>query len=645
MCITLTPTVTPTLTPTPTATPTPTPGPNDCCQYGPFPLCSAPADGMCNSGGVAVYQAACIAQGTPGSGVCATFTVTPTPTATRTPTASPTPSRTPTHTPTSTRSSTPTLTPTVTLTPSPTPTPGSNDCCQYGPFPLCSAPLNGICNPGGQPVYNAGCISQGTGGGGLCATFTVTPTVTVTSTSSPTYTPTRTFPATQTPTLTATPTASLSVTVTPTVTPTRMPGTDDCCQYGPIALCSVPVGGLCNPGGLVVFNAVCITEPTPGGGFCATFTPAPTVTPTQIPSATRSSSPTPSVTASVGVPASPTDTPTTSSTAPPASPTPTSQASVSPTTTGTPPTATATPLPRVDFVFPQGSNQVDCAFGLSTDLGFSNAVQSFDRLAQSSPAALRDLFKVIYVAPDLSAADYTALSALVAQGGVIEQFVSMGGVAVINAAGTLGTQNNVAPDGVGLSSGPQHNRENILLPEHPYFTGLGFAGESLSTDDFSSWQPTDFGTLTNLPATATILLANDDGPSLAEYPHGAGRVIVGTLSYCWIGKPNSDGPPARNLLGYSRFYLGSAQTPAPTVTSTPTPTVTPTATMTRTVRPTSPAAVTATPTRTPLRTTGDIDALIKAIFAGTNPPLEDVNGDGRVTAADIPALIDVLTSE
>ncbi len=279
---------------------------------------------------------------------------------------------------------------------------------------------------------------------------------------------------------------------------------------------------------------------------------------------------------------------------------------------------------------------MSCIFNLSTNLGFSNAVETWVRLSQRGPAALRDLFRVIYVAPNLSSADYTALSTQVASSGVIEQFVSMGGVAVINLAGSQGDQTAVAPGGVGFSSAMQHDGENIEQPQHPYFTGVGFAGQPLSKSDFDAWLPTDFGSLTGLPSTATTLLQNSDqGSTLAEYPYGDGKVIVSTLSYCWPGKPGSDGSPAANLLRYSRFYSGSAETPAPTVTPTFSPTVTPTRTNT----------VQTVATATPTPPASDVDALIAAIFAGTAPPQDDVNGDGAVTAADIPALLSLLGSQ
>ena len=233
------------------------------------------------------------------------------------------------------------------------------------------------------------------------------------------------------------------------------------------------------------------------------------------------------------------------------------------TLTPTQPTPTPTPLPHIPFVFATGGNQYLCAFNLAGNgpLFFSYGSYPFNLLAQQAPANLRALYQVIYVAPDLAADDYTFLQQMVAPGGLIEQFVNLGGVAVLNVAGTLGDQANIAPGGVGFSSAAQHVSEQILTPAHAYITGAGFGGEALGTSDFDNWQPTDYGTLMNLPANAAVLLANNDGPSLAEYKYGAGRVIVSTLAYCWDSKPASQGAAARNLLRYSRFYSGSAQTP------------------------------------------------------------------------------------
>lgn len=317
-------------------------------------------------------------------------------------------------------------------------------------------------------------------------------------------------------------------------------------------------------------------------------------------------------------------------------------------------------MPGIAFIFAQGDNQALCVFDLATDLGFNSRTQSFDRLANTSPQELRDLYQVVYVAPELGAPDYAWLRQMVAPGGPIEQFVSLGGVAVINVGGTRGDQVDVAPDGVDFVGIRTHNGEGILEPGHTYLTGAGFGGEPLNAADFTSWQPTDFGTLANLPDTATVLLSNGDGPSWAEYQHGEGRVIVTTLGYCRDTSPNSQAAAARNLLEYSRFYVGSALTPGPTVTPTGTPTPTRTRIPTRTFTATGTPTRTRTPSRTPTPTPtpeilrGDVDgngqvdgadllALINVLFGDAEwVPEADVNGDEQVSTADVAALIALL---
>lgn len=283
----------------------------------------------------------------------------------------------------------------------------------------------------------------------------------------------------------------------------------------------------------------------------------------------------------------------------------------------------------------------------------AGGTETFVRLATKDPVQLRSLYQVVYVAPDLADPDYTLLRQMVAPGGLIEQFVSLGGVAVLNVAGSLGDQINIAPDGVDFSGAAQHLSEQILTPLHPYITGAGFGGEALGIGDFANWRPTDYGTLTGLPANASVLLANNDGPSLAEYQHGDGRVIVSTLAYCWDGKPASQEAAARNLLRYSHFYTGSALTPGATVTPTGTATPTRTQTPTRTATPTIPRSPTSRPTPSPSPTPqvlhgdvngdgivdgNDLPSLIEALFMGEPPPEADVNADGAVSGADIPAL-------
>lgn len=275
-------------------------------------------------------------------------------------------------------------------------------------------------------------------------------------------------------------------------------------------------------------------------------------------------------------------------------------------------------------------------------------------LENDTPESLRRLFRVIYVPPGLGADDFQALRRLTANGGVLAEFVRDGGVVVQHVATTSGDQAGIAPGGVGFLRVRRHESATVEVPGHPYFTGLGYGGEPLTAADFTDWGPTDEGILDPLPAGATVLLRNADGPSLIEYPFGNGRVILSSIGYCVSNRPRSDAAATRNLLRYAPFYRGAAATPAASVTATPSPTIT----ATPTVVPTGTRTRTPTPSRTPSLTptpgvlagdanldgivdSRDLDSLIRLIFE-ENPPLEgDVNGDARVdvTAADVTALL------
>ncbi|MFI5398145.1 MAG: hypothetical protein ACHQ9S_21630 [Candidatus Binatia bacterium] len=346
----------------------------------------------------------------------------------------------------------------------------------------------------------------------------------------------------------------------------------------------------------------------PVGAVEDTPTPTPTdtstETPTSTPTSTETAISTPTETAVV--------TATATATSVVDTPTPTLTATASPTITGTPPTPTPPPLAHIAFLFTQSETRVqnewECSFNMAASLEFNGAAKTFRTIAAADPLQLRNLYQVIYVAPGLTSSDYGFLRQMVSSGGVIERFVSQGGVTVINVAGASGDQADVAPDGVGFSAATQHDGESILAATHAYITGAGIGGEPLSVADFSAWQHTDMGTLTSLPGGATPVLANSDGQSWVEYRHGDGRVIVTTLTYCTGAEPNSQQAAARNLLRYSRFFSGSAFTPGPTlppqptVTATRTPTSTATVTSTPTVTPTPTLTLTPEPTLTPTLT-------------------------------------------
>ncbi|MBI3784288.1 MAG: hypothetical protein HY270_12905 [Deltaproteobacteria bacterium] len=566
-----------------------------------------------------------------------TQTPTKTPTASNTPTLTPTPTETPTstatltntptfsNTPTSTPTLTPSLTPTATLTPTPSETPSNT------PTPS-PTPTN---TP--TPTFTDSPTLTPTRTPTPTQTWTNTPTLTLTPTNSPTLTVTRTL--TSTSTFTSTPTE------TPTRTATRTPTA---------SLTPVPTATL---------TITPTLTPTPTATPTSTATSTWTATGTTGPSPTRTRSGTPTISATPTATPTITRTPTATATPTATPPTPptatvtsTRTMTFTPTITGTRPTQTPTPKPKLSYLFGDGSNQTDCAFNLATDLGIASGTRLIANLSSSDPAAMFAFYQAIYIAPGLNGDDYAGLQQIVANGRFIERFVSLGGVAVLNVAGTFGDQMNIAPEGVGFVA-VRHNSEDIVSPDHSYFVGTAFGGEQLEVSQFDSWLPTDEGYLTNIPGQAQILLENSDGPSMIEYTHGNGRVIVSSVSFCWDGRLESDGPPARNLLLYAQFYQGRALTPAPTVTVTPTPSETPTPTIPATRTPTRSPSSTRTPSITPIPTflggdvnqdgivdSQDYDAFIPLLFgdADSIPPEADVNYDGRVSVADLDKLISVV---
>jgi hypothetical protein len=464
----------------------------------------------------------------------------------------------------------------------------------------------------------------------------------------PTPLPTSTPTQTATPTRTSTPTVSTTPTSTGTPTQTPLPSNTPT---------NTPTGGT------PTFTRTRTPTATSTASVTATSNPLQSATITRTPSSTATATDTPN------------DGPSASATA-------TRTATVTPTETPTGPTATATrtfPI-RDDYIFGIGdTNTWECSSDRATDLNLSSTSRTLQNLAMSeNPDTLRGLFLSVYVAPGLDELGYGFLqvlseppSALRPLGGFIHRFVEIGGLAVINVAPSpsLPTSTVVrpglAPRGVGYRPPLRTDAEIINQPAHPFITGQGFGGELLTNAAFANWDPTDRGFLTNVPADATVILRNPSGPTLIEYPHGNGKVIVTTLTFCTPNQPRSIGDPLDNLLKYGRFFLGGAQTPPPTVTSTPTPTATltglATATSTRTrtgaVTPTAtetaPLGDTATPT--PGACAGDCDEsgeveisnllLMVNIFLGSADiamcPAGDVTGgipdgpDGQITVDEL----------
>ena len=430
----------------------------------------------------------------------------------------------------------------------------------------------------------------------------------------PTLPPTPTRTHTNTPTRTATPTISSTPTITATPTQTPLPS-------------NTPT-------------------PTATGG-----TPTATRTRTQTPAATASVTQTSNPLQSATITRTPTHTATPTDDAPTASPTVSGTATETPTETPTGPTATATrtfPV-RDDYIFGMGeTNTWSCSTDRATDLNLSSTGRSLLDLAmRENPDTLRGLFLSVYIAPGLSELDYGLLTLLSEPpsgtrplGGFIHRFVEIGGLAVIHVAPSPGLPTstlerpNLAPRGVGYQPPLRTDAEAVNRPTHPFITGEGFGGVPLAAASFANWDPTDRGYLTNVPANATIILRNPSGPTMIEYPHGNGKVIVTTLTFCTPQQQRSLGDPLDNLLEYGRFFLGGALTPPPTVTSTPTPTVTATGQATATATRTRTGAV--TPTATETAPLGDTATPTPVACAG------DCNSSGAVEISDLLRMVNIF---
>jgi hypothetical protein len=452
-----------------------------------------------------------------------------------------------------------------------------------------------------------------------------TPTNTITSTPTVTTTPTQTTTPTSTDTVTPTqvPTATPTPIPTSTSTPTAPPATGTSTATGTVTRTHTPTA-----------STTATPTATPPPSHTPSAIPTPTATPlpssSPLPSTTFTMSATPTITRTPSMTLTPSETPEGT---PVPSPTVTGTETLTGTVTATPtatptgptPTMTNTFGPRADYVFAQGAaNTWMCTNNEATNLGFSGTVRTLSALASGSEDPLRLLgqFLSVYVAPGLGNDEYGLLQTMSASGGFLDRFVSMGGVAVINlapdpAATPMVVQvPGVAPGGTGYNPPGQSDGERIAAPTHPYITGEGYGGEPLTTQSFAGWGFTDSGTLV-LPMNIsfTVLLQNPRGPTMIEYNYGAGRVIVTTLTFCTPTEPASIADPLDNLLKYGRFYLGTAQTPALTVTPTFTPTPTPTGQATKTstrtrtpsVTPTETATATPADTPTPVTCAGDCD--------------------------------------
>lgn len=163
-------------------------------------------------------------------------------------------------------------------------------------------------------------------------------------------------------------------------------------------------------------------------------------------------------------------------------------------------------------------------------------------------------YQTIFVSPDLSLQSYGALRTAVADGGSLQHYVATGGTLVLNVAGRIGSQHDIAPGGVDYVGGIFANAETIGASTHPLITGVGYNGNLLSATDFAMWLHTDHGyidpaSLAALNAPISIV-SNQSGPSVVEYQYGQGRVLITTLTVGWAMGGQARGDVQENVINY-----------------------------------------------------------------------------------------------
>jgi hypothetical protein len=232
---------------------------------------------------------------------------------------------------------------------------------------------------------------------------------------------------------------------------------------------------------------------------------------------------------------------------------------------GARPAAAATAVTQKPYLVISDTYYSTTARNRLSQLGITYGVTSFAGLATADPNQLVANYRAVYLPVILGGDQYAKLRALVVTGGVLERFANAGGTLVLNVCGNADSQPGIAPGGVNYDRTNTHNAEAITNPGHPYFTGAGYGGAVLNRGHFGAWVYTDYGNLTDLPTGAAVLLANEDGPSLAEYRWGRGRVIVSTLSYGWPGFPARTSVAWNNLLLYGASVkpIAGSSTPPP----------------------------------------------------------------------------------
>ncbi|MGB0631901.1 MAG: PEP-CTERM sorting domain-containing protein [Alphaproteobacteria bacterium] len=130
---------------------------------------------------------------------------------------------------------------------------------------------------------------------------------------------------------------------------------------------------------------------------------------------------------------------------------------------------------------------------------------------------------------------------------------------------TFNSYSNVLPGGVDYGGSRQNDGFTVDL-SHPFITGIGFGGASLTASgDFNGangWNSTSHGFLTDLPVGSTVIVDHAVGAQMVEYAYGNGLVIGSGLTFGW-GSGSARTDALDNLLLYGEFAASNLSTPVP----------------------------------------------------------------------------------
>ena len=204
-----------------------------------------------------------------------------------------------------------------------------------------------------------------------------------------------------------------------------------------------------------------------------------------------------------------------------------------------------------------GGDKTNTLQGHLTAQGIPFVVENPAATSQRSAEYLFDNYYAIYTGCQGDIADQSLKNMM--NGGIIEKYVSKGGVFVANAAHNSG-QDIIGPGGSNFGSYQQSGTtdENPIVSDndHEWITGQGYGGNGLNANNFAGWGTTCHGYVT-APATLAdsgggnlgvdpetnkwndILWSNaNNKPALVEYVLDEGYVMMDMMTFDWGNRGN-----------------------------------------------------------------------------------------------------------